>query len=136
MPLASLDGKRIPFPKDGDWYELKTQLSFYDEQVENLGTVISLAEFKDEARAGDFADSEMAVAQRIMDRMPMVELSTKKKLSKLKAWLLDWSHPDPLTVANIRRIPPHQAEVLLKEIEALFEASAPFRGETEPAKSD
>ena len=129
MPLASLDVKRVDFPDEGDWYDLREEIGYFDHRIGLYGYV-SVDEVLDSQ--GDPRHS----IQKIMEEMSPVEHQTRQRLTKIKHRLIAWSHQEPLTWENIKRIPNHHAEKLLEVIETLEMASRPFRGQQGDQTSD
>lgn len=63
------------------------------------------------------------------DAVEAIPNYAERKLARLRAYLADWSHTEPINDDNLKRLPPAHAEKLLEEIAALEKAAQPFRGE-------
>jgi hypothetical protein len=94
---------------DGDWYELKTVLGWYDDALihEASRRILIPVERGNLVRDG-------AVEVRMQN--------APTDLVRLRARLRAWSHSEPLTEDNIKRIPPAHAAILLSRIGELEEA--------------
>lgn len=119
MPLIPRDGgptHRIEITPEidpagvGDWYEIKTQLGYYDRmQASDMrGGSIRMPAHR-VTQAQDLGPDELVTLT-----MDNVAEATHIKLC---VWLKAWSHPDHMTSATIRRIPESHARAILKAID-------------------
>lgn len=124
MPLVDLNATEKVELEDGDWYVLRTSLGFYENTVLELGgiSVLDALEIRRAQQSGEKLDTEQYDAGKT---------SAEKRLRMFQSYLVEWSHPDPLTPENIKRIPPDHASVLVDKIKEFETASRPFRGERE-----
>lgn len=129
MPLLDLDQTVTVEMEDGDAYHLKTELDYISRKLSGTGG-ISTAE-----AVRVMGETGMSVLDYFKS-MPAEEYNARKDLTTIRIWLAGWSHPEPLTAENIKRIPPAHIKILLERIQALTEASAPFRPESEAKGND
>lgn len=126
MPLvANDDTKKITMP-DGDWYELKTQVSWYDDTEARLSG-FTMQDAVD-ARSSDNSTSDGDQPKALVDRS-LGMAAASSQLAKLMIYIVSWSHPEPITDENVSRIPVTHGKILKEEIEALEAAQEPFRGD-------
>lgn len=114
MPL--IDTKAIvEIEIDEDTYSLRKFLGFYEQ-----------AQMGQSAFTFRFPSDWDGQSTEKVEAVPN---TAGRKLAKLRAYLVGWSHAEPLNDENIKRLPPNHANRLLDEIKALEEADVPFRGE-------
>lgn len=116
MPLISPDAEveRIEMD-DGDWYELRTQLSWYHRNSVALPNALTFHVAWANVKAGDIQLPKSDLVPVTLDGL--VELQLKKLMVYIKAW----SHREPITEKTVKRIPPAHARRLLERIEELEE---------------
>lgn len=104
MPLVGSQTIRVEI--DTDWYELKTELGWYEQRR------------IDDARARVAIPLERGNLRP--DAKVQVAMSTAERdLLRLETRLVRWSHGAALVAANIRLLPASHARVLLDKITEL-----------------
>ncbi len=112
-----------------DWYILRNLLGFFDETIQLVDAIdpTELSSFR------RLTDKE----GRITSSRTPGQIIAQQNLTKLSAYLTDWSHPEKLTPENIKRIPPDAAKMLMKKITELEDsAPKPFREESKTGGSN
>lgn len=107
MPLVAHESTTRRVEIDGEWYELRTQLGWYArEKASAANAVRFFVKGKD--------------LEEIEDREVEGKLDTATaNMRKFIVYLKSWSHSEPLTEENIRRIPAAHARRLVTEITEL-----------------
>jgi len=107
---------------EDDWYELRNELGFHDETI-----MIVDAVDPDALKSFQLVDETNGL---VNTKLTPGEMVARRNFIKIQAYLVNWSHSDPLTSENIKRIPAADATILREKIEEL-EGSIPqpFRDE-------
>lgn len=133
MPLMPRDGGRrhrieitgeIDPGSVGDWYEIKTALGYYDRLEANTARGMSMKLPARRLERGDVLRPDEQVT------VQMDNLAAATHI-KLMVWLADWSHPEPISSATVRRIPESHAQAILDAIER-YEAAQGAPGKDSP----
>lgn len=105
-----------------DWYELRNELGFHNETIMVVDAVDP-----DDLKTFQLVDEATGLVKTKLTPGQMV---ARRNFIKIQAYLVNWSHSDPLIPENIKRIPMADAKILREKIEEL-EASkpVPFRDE-------
>lgn len=110
MPLVAriVPAERLTMP-DGDWYEIKTMLSWFEREQS-----APINGFKLQMPYGktkkDLQDDEM---------VDVVPNTASASLRKLALYLAGWSHPEPCNSEYMRRIPKTHFDLIMERIEQL-----------------
>ncbi len=121
MPLIDL-GTTTTIHIGEDWYKLRNELGFYDETVMLVDAVDP-----NELRSFKLIDDTHGT---VKSKQTPGEMVARRNLARILAYLIAWSHPEPLTLENINRIKREDARELLNKIEELEDSiPAPFRDE-------
>lgn len=116
MPLLAVDdrtGFALPrFTKtievDGDWYEIKTELTGFErDQIRQEAVRMEMPRSQAER---DDPDATVNVAMN----------TAKYNLNLKKVFIVRWSHEETLSASNLRRMPAHHDDAVLKEINAVM----------------
>ncbi len=94
-----------------DWYELKRYLGWYEQRR------------CEEGRYNIYTDGKIQIVPVVADEL------------RLRARLHSWSHAEPLTEANIRRLPVAHARQLLARIRELEQDEAALGLDTDAEKN-
>lgn len=108
MPLVGDETVRVEI--DGDWYEIKTALGWYEQKKTGMAEAVTLGVptavvDKGKLEAGDVFQVKIGTADVI--------------LRKLQLYLVGWSHSAPRNEENIKRIPPAHVDAILGKIKEL-----------------
>lgn len=121
MPLVNIAlTTRVDIEED--WYELKNELGFHDETIMLVDAVDP-----DDLKTFQLVDEANGI---VKSKLTPGQMVARRNFIKIQAYLVNWSHSDPLIPENIKRIPAADAKILREKIEEL-EASkpTPFRAE-------
>lgn len=145
MPLVDPnETERVEF-ENGDWYDLRKQLSWYEANqakfsylTPNYSTLEAITS-KNANGAASKEDLIDKVKGEVVKSIDSSTIVSDINLSKVKVYLAAWSHSEEITSDNIKRIPQDQFQVLLdkvKEREGDAANAAPFPGKQEPVGAD
>jgi hypothetical protein len=115
MPLIAreIDTHRVEI--DGDWYDLRKALGhFHRTMVSQVGAVtlhLRGRDVRDASKDFIIADNDTVAAT--------LENTAENNNLRLYAYIRAWSHPEPVSKDNCKRIPPAHAAALLREITQL-----------------
>lgn len=98
---------------DGDWYDIKTQISGWDRSRINSHGMVQVreAEVGKRPKKGEKIKMETQVKQHQLEQF------------KIAAWLTAWSHNENITSGTIGRLPSADYDAILDKIEELEEAA-------------
>ncbi len=112
MPLVprTVPTERLTMP-DGDWYEVKTMLSWFEREqsapINGFKLQMPYGKTKE-----NLHDDEM---------VDVVPNTANAQLRKLALYLTGWSHPDECKSEQMRRIPKTHFDKIIERIEQLEE---------------
>ena len=104
MLLDTTTTERINVP-GGGWYEIRTQLGFYDYLIGKYATT-SVADAQDASK---------------MKEKEYGKLEAEWELRRFELFLTAWNDPAPLTIENLKRIPPMHADIILAKISEVLD---------------
>jgi len=110
MPLITNETIRVEIEGTNEWYDIRQRLGWYQKKKASMSDSIQLAVSTQAVERG----------QVEADDTVKVELSPADVQQRLfMAYLVRWSHREPLSKKNVNRIPPDHADAILAKIKEL-----------------
>lgn len=116
MPLIPRDfGGEVEVEIDGDTYYLRRYLGWYHRERTNQARAVAMHLPYGKVKSGDIDVEDRETVPVTVDGLADMHLQ------RLKAWLVRWSHNEPISENTLKRLPKRHADLLLERIEALEE---------------
>jgi len=114
MPLVPRDfGGEVEVSLDGDAYYLRRYLGWYHRERTGQARAIAMHLPYGKVKSGDVEMDDRDTVPVTVDGLADVHLQ------QLRAWLVRWSHEEPITENTLKRLPKRHADRLLERIAEL-----------------
>lgn len=128
MPLVDIEAT-VKIDIGEDWYLLRNELGFYAETIMLVDAI-----GPEELESFQLVDKNKGI---VKSKRTPGEIVAQRNLVKVQAYLIKWSHKEPLTLENIKCISTADSKIIREKIEELESSTPePFQNESTDTVSE